>query len=59
MAGPALTVVAEDDHLPVFSALAEASPGDVLVIVTGGAPAGRRRRAVRHRGAAAAAWPGS
>jgi regulator of RNase E activity RraA len=36
MAGPALTVVAEDDHLPVFSALAEASPGDVLVIVTGG-----------------------
>jgi regulator of RNase E activity RraA len=36
MAGPALTVVAEDDHLPVFSALAEASPGDVVVIVTGG-----------------------
>ena len=36
MAGPALTVVAEDDHLPVFSALAEASPGDVLVVVTGG-----------------------
>ena len=32
MAGPALTVVAEDDHLPVFSALAEAAPGDVLVI---------------------------
>src|SRR3982750_2598924 len=32
MAGPALTVLAEDDHLPVFSALAEASPGDVLVI---------------------------
>jgi 4-hydroxy-4-methyl-2-oxoglutarate aldolase len=31
-AGPALTVLAEDDHLPVFSALAEASPGDVLVI---------------------------
>ena len=31
-AGPALTVVAADDHLPVFSALAEASPGDVLVI---------------------------
>ena len=26
MAGPALTVVAEDDHLPVFSALAEAGP---------------------------------
>jgi 4-hydroxy-4-methyl-2-oxoglutarate aldolase len=35
MAGPALTVVAEDDHLPVFSALAEAEPGDVLVIATG------------------------
>jgi 4-hydroxy-4-methyl-2-oxoglutarate aldolase len=36
MAGPALTVVAQDDHLPVFSALAEASPGDVLVVVNGG-----------------------
>ena len=36
IAGPALTVVAEDDHLPVFSALAEADTGDVLVIVTGG-----------------------
>ena len=36
MAGPALTVVAEDDHLPVFSALAEARPGEVLVIVTHG-----------------------
>ncbi len=36
MAGRALTVVAEDDHLPVFSALAEAEAGDVLVIVTGG-----------------------
>jgi regulator of RNase E activity RraA len=36
MAGPALTVVAEDDHLPVFSALAEAAPGDVLVIATNG-----------------------
>ena len=36
IAGPALTVVAEDDHLPVFSALAEAEAGDVLVIVTGG-----------------------
>jgi regulator of RNase E activity RraA len=35
MAGPALTVVAEDDHLPVFSALAEAQPGDVLVIAAG------------------------
>ena len=36
MAGPALTVVAQDDHLPVFSALDEASPGDVLVVVNGG-----------------------
>jgi regulator of RNase E activity RraA len=31
-AGPALTVVAADDHLPVFSALDAASAGDVLVI---------------------------
>jgi regulator of RNase E activity RraA len=29
-------VVAADDHLPVMSALAEAEPGDVLVIATGG-----------------------
>ena len=36
MAGPALTVVAEDDHLPVLSALGEAAPGDVLVIATNG-----------------------
>jgi 4-hydroxy-4-methyl-2-oxoglutarate aldolase len=36
MAGPAFTVVAADDHLPVMSALAEAAPGDVLVIATGG-----------------------
>lgn len=36
MAGPAFTVVAEDDHLPVLTALAEAAPGDVLVIATGG-----------------------
>jgi len=36
MAGPAFTVVAEDDHLPVMSALADASPGDVLVIATNG-----------------------
>jgi 4-hydroxy-4-methyl-2-oxoglutarate aldolase len=36
MAGPALTVRAEDDHLPVFSALAEAAAGDVLVITTNG-----------------------
>ena len=34
--GRAFTVVAEDDHLPVFAALAEAEPGDVLVIATGG-----------------------
>jgi 4-hydroxy-4-methyl-2-oxoglutarate aldolase len=36
MAGPAFTVVAEDDHLPVMSALADAGPGDVLVIATNG-----------------------
>ena len=36
MVGPALTVLAQDDHLPVFSALAAAAPGDVLVIGTGG-----------------------
>jgi len=36
VAGPAFTVVAEDDHLPVLTALAEAAPGDVLVIATGG-----------------------
>jgi 4-hydroxy-4-methyl-2-oxoglutarate aldolase len=35
MAGPAFTLLAPDDHLPVFSALAEAKRGDVLVIVTG------------------------
>jgi 4-hydroxy-4-methyl-2-oxoglutarate aldolase len=36
IAGPAFTVVAEDDHLPVMSALADAAPGDVLVIATNG-----------------------
>jgi 4-hydroxy-4-methyl-2-oxoglutarate aldolase len=36
MAGPAFTVLAEDDHLPVMDALAEAAPGDVLVIATNG-----------------------
>jgi 4-hydroxy-4-methyl-2-oxoglutarate aldolase len=36
MAGPAFTVVAEDDHLPVMSALAEAGPGHVLVVATNG-----------------------
>jgi regulator of RNase E activity RraA len=39
-AGPALTVTAEDDHLPTFAALAEAHAGEVLVIATnGGRPA--------------------
>jgi 4-hydroxy-4-methyl-2-oxoglutarate aldolase len=32
-AGPALTVVAADDHLPLFAALEAARTGDVLVIV--------------------------
>jgi 4-hydroxy-4-methyl-2-oxoglutarate aldolase len=36
MAGPAFTVLAEDDHLPVMTALADAAPGDVLVVATGG-----------------------
>jgi 4-hydroxy-4-methyl-2-oxoglutarate aldolase len=36
MAGPALTVIAQDDHLPVFAALDAAAPGDVLVVVNGG-----------------------
>ena len=36
MAGPAFTVLAEDDHLPVMSALAAAAPGDVLVIASNG-----------------------
>jgi 4-hydroxy-4-methyl-2-oxoglutarate aldolase len=36
MAGPAFTVVAENDHLPVMSALADARPGDVLVIAANG-----------------------
>src|SRR4051812_5753512 len=33
VAGPALTVVAQDDHLPMMSALDAAEPGDVLVVV--------------------------
>jgi 4-hydroxy-4-methyl-2-oxoglutarate aldolase len=37
MAGPAHTVTAEDDHLPVMTALAEAAPGDVIVIAGNGA----------------------
>jgi 4-hydroxy-4-methyl-2-oxoglutarate aldolase len=36
MAGPAFPVLAEDDHLPVMTALAEARHGDVLVIATNG-----------------------
>jgi regulator of RNase E activity RraA len=35
-AGPALTVVAQDDHLPLFAALEAASAGDVLVVVNHG-----------------------
>ena len=35
MAGPAFTLLAPDDHLPLFGALDEAAPGDVLVIATG------------------------
>ena len=35
-AGPAFTVQALNDHLPVLSALAEAQAGDVLVIASGG-----------------------
>ena len=35
-AGPAFTVQAHDDHLPVLSALAEAQAGHVLVIASGG-----------------------
>ena len=58
MAGPAFTVVAEDDHLPVMSALAEAAPGDVLVIASNGGS-----RAVFGElfatEAGGAAWPGS
>jgi regulator of RNase E activity RraA len=36
MAGPAFTVEADEDHLPVMTAVGEAAPGDVLVIVTNG-----------------------
>jgi len=36
LAGPALTVVAHDDHLPVLTALGQAQPGDVLVVATDG-----------------------
>ncbi|GLZ48787.1 dimethylmenaquinone methyltransferase [Actinomycetospora sp. NBRC 106375] len=34
MAGPAVTVVAPDDHLPVLLAAGEAPPGSVLVVTT-------------------------
>lgn len=36
MAGVARTAVAEDDHLAVISALADAGEGDVLVVATNG-----------------------
>src|SRR4051795_11312593 len=36
--GPAYTVVAAGEFLSVLHAIAEASPGDVLVIQAGGAP---------------------
>lgn len=36
MAGPAFTVLAEDDHLPVMDALAQARPGEVLVAAANG-----------------------
>ena len=55
LAGPAFTVVAEDDHLPVMTALAEAAPGDVLVVATHGGTRRRLRRAVRDGGEAARA----
>src|SRR5919206_862729 len=35
-AGPAVTVVARDDHLPLFAALEAAQAGGVLVIVNQG-----------------------
>lgn len=41
-AGPALPVVARDDHLPLFAALEAARPGDVLVVVNPSHPPGRR-----------------
>jgi 4-hydroxy-4-methyl-2-oxoglutarate aldolase len=41
-AGPALPVVARDDHLPLFAALEAARPGDVLVVVNRSNPPGRR-----------------
>ena len=41
LAGPAYTVVARDDHLPILVALRRAQPGSVLVVATDG-----HRRAV-------------
>ena len=41
-AGPALPVVARDDHLPLFAALESARPGDVLVVVNPSHPPGGR-----------------
>ncbi|HVL82909.1 MAG TPA: RraA family protein [Pseudonocardia sp.] len=41
LAGPACTVVAHDDHLPLLVALRHAQPGSVLVVATDG-----HRRAV-------------
>jgi 4-hydroxy-4-methyl-2-oxoglutarate aldolase len=35
VAGPALTVVAQEDHLPLFAALEAAEAGDVLVVMGG------------------------
>src|SRR4051794_5007225 len=32
MVGPAVTVLAPDDHLPVLAAVGEAPPGSVLVV---------------------------
>src|SRR4051794_41539418 len=38
LCGPAYTVVAAGEFLSVLHAIAEAAPGDVLVIQAGGAP---------------------
>lgn len=36
MTGPAVTVVAHDDHLPVLVAVSQAPPGSVIVVATDG-----------------------
>src|SRR5215211_6379619 len=60
MAGPAFTVVAEDDHLPVMSALAEAARGDVLVVATnGGSPVFARGTTPRSGTSVSRAAPGA